>query len=1010
LSNKIKNNLAIFALFISGVLFAQKSDIYTDHLKDYNHALELYQNSDYVASQQLFTKVRQQFDDNSENKATCDYYIAFAALRLGDRNGDAMMNDFVENYPTSTKKRDAYREVSDYYYNHGQYNDAMKWFKYVDAKGLTTRQEEDFNFKYGYSLFVAKNYKKAKNYFAPLLESTKYGAQAKYYYGFMALQDDDYDNADRYLSDVDDERLGKDIPYFQATIKFKTGKFQEAINIAEPFLQNANRKQKSEVSKIIGESYFNLGQYAKAIPHLKNYKGKHNKWNNTDYYQLGYAYYMQQDYDNAISWFNKIIDGKSAISQNASYHLAECYVKTGKKQEALNAFRSALQMDYDNDIRRNSWLNYAKLSYEIGNPYKSVPDVLTEYLEKYPKSESKEELNDLLVSSYVTSKDYIGALKLLKKKNDKKSKEIYQKVAFYRALQLFNDVQYKESIKLFDQSLKENHDAKFTARATYWKAEANYLINKFSIALTGFNAFSSLEKASETDEFNDIDYNLAYTNFKLKDYSKSIQYFKKYTDEHTETNNQTNDSYLRLGDSYFITSDYWKAMEAYNEAINNNAKDLDYAQFQKAISYGFVGKNDKKIEELNVFLNKHKNSKLRDEAYFNLGKSYKRAHQDQKALDAYQNLIDKHKRSPLVSKALLKQGLIYFNSQRGEEALVKYKILVRDYPKTAEARQAVNNARQIYINLGRVDEYAAWVQNLDFVEISDTELDNTMYESADIQYQQNNRKKAIDGFKKYLVRFPNGIHALQAHFYLAEMYYSDDKFTNTETHYQYIINQDPNEYTEQALTRLSQVLLNKQDWNAAIPVLKRLESEGKTAQNVLYAQSNLMKGYYQLEHYSDAVAYAEKILLNPDLEDRIKTDAMIIIARSAIKTNDFDKARTAYQEVSLTAQGELKAEAIYYDAYFKNSDGDYKNSNLMAQKLASDYSVYKVWGVKGLVVMAKNYYGLDDAYQATYILNAVINNYKDKPEHKDAVDEAKEELKKIKMEQAKTNASVVPDN
>ena len=63
----------------------------------------------------------------------------------------------------------------------------------------------------------------------------------------------------------------------------------------------------SELSKIIGESYFNLEKYADAIPYLTEYKGKRGKWNNTDFYQLGYAYYKQKDYEKAISEFNKIV-------------------------------------------------------------------------------------------------------------------------------------------------------------------------------------------------------------------------------------------------------------------------------------------------------------------------------------------------------------------------------------------------------------------------------------------------------------------------------------------------------------------------------------------------------------------------------------------------------------------------------------------------------------------------------------------------------------------------------
>ncbi len=1006
--NTLKTFLSFSLVLITSHLIAQKSTVYTYSLKDFNHATALYLDKDYTASRQLFEKVRSQFDANSENKATCDYYIAFAALHLNERDGDELMQDFVENYPTSTKRNDAFREVSNYYYDYGKYNDALKWFKNVDTKGLTANQEEDFNFKYGYALFSLKKYKDAKAYFAPLLDSPKYGTQAKYYSGFMALQNEDYDNADKYLDQVDDKRLGKDIPYFKATVKFKTGQFQEAINIAEPYFPKANRKQKSDVAKIIGESYFNLNQYDKAIPFLLQYKGKHGKWNNSDYYQLGYAYYQQKDYDNAISWFNKIVGSKTAVGQNASYHLGECYVKSGKKQEALNAYRNALEMDFNNDIKKNAWLNYAKLSYEIGNPLKSVPDVLTEYLDKYPKSKEVDEINELLISSYVTSKDYDGALKLLQRKNDSKSKEIYQKVAFYKGVQLFNDSKFNEALALFNKSLNKKVNAKYTAKATYWKAESNYILNKFNDALTGFTNFKTLASANETTEYNTVDYNIAYCNFKLKNYPNAVNAFQSFIDKHTTVDDLVKDAYLRLGDSYFISSNYYKAMEAYNFAIQNKSKNLDYAYFQKAISYGFVGKNNRKIETLNEFLNKFKTSKYRDEAYYSLGVAYTKAHQKDKAIAAYENVL-KLSHSALKPKALLKQGLIYFNSNQGEKALTKYKKLVRDFPKSPESRQAVNNARQIYINLGRVDEYAAWVKNIDFVEVTDNELDNTMFESADIQYQQNNKQKAIKGFKQYLARFPNGNHALQANFYLAEMYYSLNKLAQTKPYYEYIINQNANEYTEQALTRLSQVLLNDKNWEAAIPVLKRLETEAKNEQNILYAQSNLMKGNYNLEHYNQAVAYAEKILQQSNLDQKVTTDAKIIIARSAIKTGDEAKAKQAYQEVGLIAQGALKAESIYYDAFFKNKEGNYAESKIQIDELNKNYSTYQEWSVKGLVVMAKNFYGMKDAFQATVILEAVIKRFKSDEFYKETVKDAEETLRKIKAEEAKTNASVVPE-
>ena len=56
--------------------------------------------------------------------------------------------------------------------------------------------------------------------------------------------------------------------------------------------------------------------------------------------------------------------------------------------------------------------------------------------------------------------------------------------------------------------------------------------------------------------------------------------------------------------------------------------------------------------------------------------------------------------------------------------------------------------------------------------------------------------------------------------------------------------------------------------------------------------------------------------------------------------------------------------------------------------------------------MAKNFKALDDVFQATYILENVIQNF---AEFKEVAAEAQVELDRIKTEAAKTNASIEVD-
>ena len=1000
----LKLVITLMVTCLIATAYSQETSIHTNRLQSYNHALELFQNSAFVAAQHEFSSIQNSFEPASEQKANCAYYIANCAVQLGDRNADELMQNFVDKYPTSTKRNDAFMDVANHYFKTGKYSYALKWFARANSENLSGAALESFNFKNGYALFIRKNYKNAKQYFSKLLDSKKYGSQAKYYYGYMAYKDDDYKTADKYLGEVSkDASYKKDVSYYLADMNFKLGKFKLAIDKALPLLQKASKKEHSEISKIIGESYFNLEQYTQAIPHLKNYKGKRGKWNNTDYYFLGYAHYKQKEYAEATSYFNKIIGGDNKVSQNAYYHLAECYLNQEQKSEALNAFKNASEMDYNPAIQKDAWLNYAKLSYEIGNPYQPVPQVLQDYLKFHPKSKASSEIHQLVVNAYMTSNDYDGAIKYLKHKKDPSSKKMITEAHFYRGIQLFSDKNYEKAALDFKIVTSTSQNNIHSVRANYWLGESYFRLGNFLSAKSNFEQFEKALNSNALEEKNLINYNLGYTYFKLKAYKKAVNSFQKYTVQASKTPELLNDSYLRIGDCHFALSRYSASISMYEKALKNNTKQKAYAEFQQAISYGYLGKNDQKTTALQQFLKRHKKSRLHDDAMFILGNTFMNNGQSNKALNTYNQLINSHKKSTYVVKSLLKKGIIFYNTNQNSKALGIYKQIVHNYPNTVEARESVKNARKIYIDMGDVDNYAVWVKTLDFVNITDSELDNDTFEAAEKQYMQQNTHKAISSLKKYLQRFENGAHRLKANYFLAQTLYNQQKYKLAIPYFEAVLALNTNTYTEQSLYQLSSIYIKEENWNKAMPLLVDLEETSNVVGNEIFAQSNLMKGYYTLKNYSKAEAYATLILENTHVDNTIKSDAQIIIARSAIQTSDFQKARTAYAKLNKIATGSLKAEAMYYQALFEHQDGSYRVSNDIIKNIAGNYATHREWGGKSLVIMAKNFHALDDSYQATYILESVLKNFSD---FETVVEEATATLKSIKNEAAKTNESI----
>src|SRR5690606_36654292 len=133
---------------------------------------------------------------------------------------------------------------------------------------------------------------------------------------------------------------------------------------------------------------------------------------------------------------------------------------------------------------------------------------------------------------------------------------------------------------------------------TFWKGETEYVLSNFKEALISFKQFEGSSVATQTPEYENLNYNLGYAYCKLKEYDKASEYYQNYTEKEKTDKVRLNDAYLRLGDGNFVTGKYWVAMETYNKAIEMKGADADYASYQKAISYGFVDRIPRKIEDL----------------------------------------------------------------------------------------------------------------------------------------------------------------------------------------------------------------------------------------------------------------------------------------------------------------------------------------------------------------------------------------------------------------------------
>ena len=126
------------------------------------------------------------------------------------------------------------------------------------------------------------------------------------------------------------------------------------------------------------------------------------------------------------------------LTQNASYHLADCCLRLGRKEEAMQAFAMATDEQHNTAIAEDALFNYAKLQYELGGGrFNGAIHVLSRYVERYPSSPRVDEARTLLVAAYYNSRDYEAAYRALRAMPslDGELRAALQKITYYRALE-----------------------------------------------------------------------------------------------------------------------------------------------------------------------------------------------------------------------------------------------------------------------------------------------------------------------------------------------------------------------------------------------------------------------------------------------------------------------------------------------------------------------------------------------------------------------------------------------
>jgi len=1026
----MRKNIFVFYLCLLGLftpLMAQETTIFTDPNANFKKGMEFFNKGLFGAAKAEFSKVNAAIRLENEPEfrdlqMQAELYAAKCAIRLQHPDSEKLMVDFIRTYSPEPIASQAIIEAANYYYNDKQYKKALEFLDLIYVSDLSAEQRSEVLFKKGYVYFVNKKFSDAKEAFRQIKETkNEYFYPSNYYYGMTQFFEGNYGEATKSFEKVSASKKYKShIPYYITQIYFSEGNYDQLINYAVPKVNDPSVRNRKEMNQLIGQAYFEKRMYPDALSYLEYYANGASKMREEDFYQLAFTQYQTGNYEAAAENFEQLSATDSKMGQNALYNLADCYIRLGRKDQARNAFGAVSRMNYDPVIQEEALFNYGKLSYELNEDR----DAITAFQNVPRGSRYYLEAQELMGEVFLNSRDYARALKIM---DDMPSltpqmQAAYQKVAYFRGLQLYADGKPDPAKTYFNKAVDVRSNYEYTALANYWLGEIAHKEGQYAQSsryidefLTTARGLNSLPEESSIAMAN---YTQGYNLLKQKDYSRATGYFQEAVSEirrnsiviqNEDIKRQVlADAVLRSGDCLFKGNQYDDAITFYNEAIAARYKGFVYALYQKAIIEGLRGQTTDKILALEDIVQKYPKSEYTDDALLQLGVTYQEMGKFKQATIPLQQLTDKFRgKSNLINQGLLRLGLITYNQGNTDGSLRYYKSVFDNNPTANESENALAAIREIYVDdLGQTDAYFAFLKSIKY-DVDDSQKEEVSFNAAESQFENGNYERAITAYTRYMQQYPNGRNSIIAQYHRGECYSVLKQYSNALKDYEQVVKKGSSKYYVKALEKAAIIAYNhEQDFNKSYELYKELEKAASSEDRIFDAQIGALRSAYRIGDRQAVYQLAEKVINNPRASQEQNASANFYLGKAAFDRKDYDNALKAFEKVKELSDNELTAEARYLAAYIIYQRRDLERAEAMLKDASRANSSYPFWVANSVILLSDVYAEKGDFFRAKATLEALLANY---TEDQELIKTAERKLEVLKEKERSSNRIIKED-
>ncbi len=925
-----------------------------------------------------------------------DYQLAVCALKLGSRDAEAMLADFSKRYPESVYNNDLRFAQGLLYCSRSEYDKALACFGRVNYRALDRTRREQYDLRMGYIEFGRDDYDRAMTYFDRINPQSEFYDHALYYKSYIAYAREQYDWArsgfERLLKS---EAYGKVAPYYLLQIEFKQGNYRYVVENGEELIRRASPRQRTELSRVMAEAWFRLGEYSKPLDYLDAFVQAGGEMGRDENYLYGFSLYRTARYDDAAEYLRKACGADDALTQNASYHLADCYLRGGDKQQAMQSFAMASNAEFDSAIAEDALFNYGKLQYELGGGrFNEAIQVLNRYVAQYPSSPRVRTAKELLAAAYYNSHNYDEAYEIIASYPDPDGDLLAakQKIAYFRGLSALEKGDTQGAGRYLAESARIGISPKYNALATFWQGEIAYGRGNYDVALRDYESY--LKRAPKTEpEYAMAFYNTGYCHFSKENMPRARESFVRFIELYPTQDGYRTDARNRLGDTYYSDRQFDEALKYYGQAAAASDDGADYARYQRAVTLGILGRTSEKIKALQQIIRDGRGDYL-DDATYELGRTFVAQERYREGAAVLEPFVETYVYSPYRSAALSELGLAYLNLGDKKKSLSYYDMVVKTAPQSSDAKDALQGIRDIYVSEGDAGGYFDYARKSGVEgDLTAMSRDSLSFAAARRIYLSGEPASAAKSLRSYLESYPKGYYTADALYCLSDCYLKTGERSRAIETLAALAGAGQNQYTHRALKTLAGMTFADERFTEAAAAYRKLADAESTAAGKAEAMNGYVRATIAAGDEERILSMADDVASYTAAGDLAWRESQFAKAGILDRRGDAAAAQKIYKVLSANVKTSEGAESAYrvIESAFRAGD------TARAEKLVLDFSdkgtPHAFWLAKSFLVLGDIYVQKGDMFQARATYQSIVDGYT--PADDGIVAEAKEKIKKL---------------